>query len=125
MILNNDTFLSYAMKHYDNPSCKTIEDFNDDLNRFKYLKKLINRYIEGDTSVNFRLIMNHIVILYNVFDYQACTALLFFKTEQHQWPIIKPILDHMNYLPEIIEDLGINTTIIHSDPKTLSELREF
>ncbi len=125
MILNNDTFISYAMKHYDNPSCKTLDEFNEDLSRFKYLKKLLNRYMAGDDTVNFRLIVNHIAILYNVFEYNACTAMLFFKTESDQWTVIAPILEYMNYLPEFIPDIGVNTNLIERHSKTVSELKEF
>lgn len=124
MLLNNDTFISYAMKHYDNPSCRTLDEFNDDLNRFKYLKKLLNRYLANDDTVNFRLIVNHIAILYNVFEYNACTAMLFFKTDREQWVVIKPILEYLSYLPEFIPDLGINTQMIDSHQKTVDELKE-
>jgi hypothetical protein len=125
MILSNDTFISYAMKHYDNPSCKTLDEFNEDLSRFKYLKKLLNRYIAGDDTVNFRLIVNHIAILYNVFEYNACTAMLFFKTEREQWSVIAPILEYMNYLPEFISDIGVNTNMIERHSRTVAELKEF
>ena len=125
MLLTNDTFISYAMKHYDNPSCKTLDEFNEDLNRFKYLKKLLNRYLADDENVNFRLIVNHIVILYNMFDYNACTAMLFFKTEPEHWGVLKPILEYMNYLPEFIPDIGLNTALIHNHAKTVKELEEF
>lgn len=123
MILNSDNFISYAMKHYDNPSCRTLDEFNDDLNRFRYLKKLLNRYLAGDENVNFRLIVNHIAILFNVFDYSACTAMLFFKTDKEHWVVIKPILAYLNYLPEFIPDLGINTNMIMDHDKTVQELK--
>ena len=124
MLLNNDTFISYAMKHYDNPSCKTLDEFNEDLNRFKYLKKLLNRYLAEDDTVNFRLIVNHVAILFNVFEYNACTAMLFFKTDREHWAIIKPILEYLNYLPEFIPDLGINTQMIDNHQRTVDELKE-
>lgn len=125
MNLNDDNFISYAMKHYDNPSCKTLDEFNDDLSRFKYLKKLLNRYVAEDVNVNFRLIVNHIAILYNVFEYNACTTMLFFKTDKEHWGVIKPILAYMNYLPEFISDIGINTNMIECHKRTLDELKEF
>lgn len=124
MLLNNDTFISYAMKHYDNPSCKTLDEFNEDLSRFKYLKKLLNRYLAEDDTVNFRLIVNHIAILYNVFEYNACTTMLFFKTDREHWGVIKPILEYLNYLPEFIPDLGINTKMIVDHRQTVDELKE-
>jgi hypothetical protein len=111
------------MKHYDNPSCKTLDEFNEDLSRFKHLRKLLNRYVADDDNVNFRLIVNHISILFNVFDYPACTAMLFFKTEKDHWGIIKPILYYLNYLPDFIPDLGINTKMIENHLKTVEELK--
>lgn len=124
MLLNNDTFISYAMKHYDNPSCRTLDEFNDDVNRFRYLKKILNRYAASDNTVNFRLIVNHIVILYNIFEYNACTTMLFFKTDKEHWSIIKPILTYLNYLPEYIPDIGINTTLIENHQHTVDNLKD-
>ena len=124
MVLNNDNFISYAMKHYDNPSCRTLDEFNEDLNRFKYLKKILNRYLANDDTVNFRLIVNHIAILFNVFEYNACTSMLFFKTETEHWGVLKPILEYLNYLPEFIPDLGINTCMIESHKPTVCEIKD-
>lgn len=75
--LTEDNFIRYAMNHYDNPGCHSIIEFEDDLRRFLYLKKLFNRYTyEGDLKE--RLILNHIIVLYNIFG-SALTDMLFLK----------------------------------------------
>ena len=89
----------FAMKHYDNPSCVDEAEFLDDLKRFRYLKRLFRKY---DTSKEFksRLIINHIIILANVFGIDAATTLLFFKIDKQHWSILKTILIFLNYMPE-------------------------
>jgi hypothetical protein len=122
MKLCNETFIQYAMRHYENPGCKSVDDFNNDVLRFKYVKRLLNRYVEDSSSVNFRLILNHIIILYNIFEQDACTAMLFFKLDPPHWEIIKPILGKLNYLPDVVLDLGINTLSIPSNPSIELEI---
>jgi hypothetical protein len=112
MILDNDSFLNYAMKHYDNPSCKTIEDFKEDLNRFIYVKKMFNK---GINYANYRLMMNHIIILYNVFERKPCTNMLFFRVPLKNWGELKSFLLYLNVLPDFLEDVGINTVLIEED----------
>tara|TARA_B100000378_G_C17758541_1_gene312214 strand:- start:156 stop:524 length:369 start_codon:yes stop_codon:yes gene_type:complete len=89
----------FAIKHYDNPSCVDEQEFLDDMKRFKYLKRLFRKY---DTSKEFksRLIINHIIILANVFGIDAATTLLFFKIDKQHWSILKTILIFLNYMPE-------------------------
>ena len=89
----------FAIKHYDNPSCVDEQEFLDDMKRFKYLKRLFRKY---DTSKEFksRLIINHIIILANVFGVDAATTLLFFKIDKQHWSILKTILIFLNYMPE-------------------------
>ena len=77
--LTKDNWVIFAIKHYDNPSSVTYDDFEEDLNKFKYLKRLFKRYeLTGELKTH--LILNHIILLYNVFDH-AATALFFFKIE--------------------------------------------
>jgi len=99
----------FAMKHYDNPSCVDEQEFLDDMKRFKYLKRLFRKY---DTSkdLKMRLIINHIVVLANVFGVDAATTLLFFKIERNHWPILKAFLVFLQYMPE--NDL-VDTPINH------------
>jgi len=100
----------FAMKHYDNPSCVDEQEFLDDMKRFKYLKRLFRKY---DTSkdLKMRLIINHIIVLANVFGVDAATTLLFFKIEKNHWPLLKTFLVFLGYMPE--NDL-IDTPIIHT-----------
>jgi len=96
--LNDENFLLYAVKHYNNPSCSGMKEFQDDLKRFKYIKRLLRRYSKT-TKITERLILNHIILLHNVFG-NATVPLLFYKIEQDLWPQIKTFLVFLNYLPE-------------------------
>ena len=89
----------FAIKHYNNPSCVDEQEFLDDMKRFKYLKRLFRKY---DTSkdLKMRLIINHIIVLANVFGVDAATTLLFFKIERNHWPILKAFLVFLQYMPE-------------------------
>ena len=109
--LTEDNFMIFAAKHYVNPHCRGIDDFNDDLNHFKYLKRLFNRY-QKDRVLKTNLIVGHIIVLYNVFEAQAMTRMLFFKIEQDQWSLLKPFLIMLNHLPEqIVEGSKIINTV--------------
>lgn len=95
--ITEENFLLYASKCYDNPQCSSLEEFYEDLNRFKYLKRLIKRY-EQDNDLQIRLILNHIVVIYNMFGIEGGHKLTFFKIERHQWKYIKPFLIYLGYL---------------------------
>jgi hypothetical protein len=97
--LNNKNFLLFAAKNYQNSQCMTQEEFEDDLQRFKYLKRLFNRY-EVSNELSERLILNHLVVLYNVFGIKAANHMMFYKIEEKNWPILKTFLVYLNYLPE-------------------------
>jgi hypothetical protein len=97
--LNDETYVMYAMKHYTNPQCTSVEEFNDDLNRIKYLKRLFKKYINNGVLKD-RLIMNHIIIFYNVFGIEAATRLLFYKIEEEYHSMLKTFLVYLNFLPE-------------------------
>jgi hypothetical protein len=102
----------FAMKHYDNPSCVDEQEFLDDMKRFKYLKRLFRKY---DTSkdLKMRLIINHIIVLANVFGVDAATTLLFFKIEKSHWPILKAFLIFLRYMPENdLVDVQINHEVM-------------
>jgi len=96
--LNNDNFLIFAIKNYDNPSCSGMSELEDDLKRFKYLKRLFNRY-EKTGDPNERLIINHLILLYNVFG-NATTKMLFFKLEENYWSNLKTFLVFLDRIPE-------------------------
>ena len=102
----------FATKHYDNTSCVDEQEFLDDMKRFKYLKRLFRKY---DTSkdLKMRLIINHIIILANVFGVDAATSLLFFKIEREHWSILKAFLVFLHYMPENdLVDIAINHEVM-------------
>ena len=108
--LTQDNINMFAMKHYDNPSCVDEAEFLDDLKRFKYLKRLFRKY---DTSgeLKVRLIVNHIIVLSNVFGVDATTTLLFFKIESNHWSLLKTFLVYLHFMPENdLVDVKINHT---------------
>lgn len=101
--LDNTNFLLYAAKHYDNPQCFDTKDFYDDLKRFKYLKRLFNRYKETG-ELKERLIINHLQVLYNLFGSEATTRMLFFSLKKHH-ECLKPFLILFNTMPEIVKNI--------------------
>jgi hypothetical protein len=118
--LNNTNFLLYAAKHYDNPQCFDTKEFYDDLKRFKYIKRLFNRYKETG-ELKERLIINHLQVLYNLFGVEPTTRMLFFFLKKHH-EYLKPFLILFGTMPEIIfnidgtdirdSDISMNHTII-------------
>src|ERR1700692_980070 len=99
-------FILYCVKYYSNPSCFDIEEFNDDLNRVKYIKRLINKYKEGG-ELKERLILNHIIILYNVFGPTATTRILFYRLKKFK-EVLKPFLEFLGYMPDKVVGLGLD-----------------
>lgn len=97
--LNSKNFMLFAAKSYNNPQCMTEEEFQEDLQRFKYLKRLFNRY-ETSGELTERLILNHLVILYNVFGIKEANHMMFYKIEEKNWSVLKTFLVYLNYLPE-------------------------
>lgn len=96
--LNEDNFLLFAIKNYENPQAVTKEDFEKDLNHFKYIKRLLKRYKrEGELKTH--LLLNHFIILYNIFG-EATTPMLFFKIERELWSSLKSFIIFLNRLPE-------------------------
>jgi len=96
--LNEDNFLLFAIKNYENPQAVTKEDFEKDLNHFKYIKRLLKRYKrEGELKTH--LLLNHFIILYNIFG-EATTPMLFFKIEKELWSALKSFIIFLNRLPE-------------------------
>tara|TARA_B100001939_G_scaffold345711_1_gene362918 strand:- start:2294 stop:2662 length:369 start_codon:yes stop_codon:yes gene_type:complete len=97
--LTNKNFKLYAAQHYNNPECVDVEEFQQDLNRFKYLKRLLKRYeLTGDLQE--RLILNHLIVLYNCFGIEAGNRMIWFKINEEHWHYIKPFLVYLHYLPE-------------------------
>ena len=102
--LDDSNFMLYAAANYDNPQCYDTDEFYDDLKRFKYLKRLLNRYKETG-ELKERLILNHITVIYNVFGPTPATRLLFFKLEGY-YNLLKPFLVLMGHMPEKVENIG-------------------
>ena len=96
--LNEDNFLLFAIRYYENPQAVTREDFEKDLNHFKYIKRLLKRYKKSG-ELKTHLILNHFIILYNIFG-EATTPMLFFKIEQELWSSVKSFIIFLNKLPE-------------------------
>ena len=93
-------FSAYAMKHYDDPQCEDIEDFQEDLRRFRYLKRLLHRYHENG-ELRERLMLNHIICLFNVFGFEPCMRMLKFKIkEERYWTSIKTMLIYLDLIKE-------------------------
>ena len=126
--LNEKNFLLYAMKEYNNPQCTDVEEFNDDLKKIKYIKRLLNQYV-SEGVLKERLLLNHIIVFYNVFPPAAATRILFFKIEERFWPILKPFLFYLKLIPEdrIESIMGkeIKTNEILMDQGVIDSLRKF
>jgi len=91
MRLTKDNLIVYAAKHYYNPKCIDSEEFFEDLKRFKYIKRLLNRY-QSTGELSERLIINHLIVIFNVFGYQAGLDILELKIELDHWGVLKPFL---------------------------------
>jgi hypothetical protein len=95
--LNEDNFLLFAIKNYENPQAVTKDDFDKDLNHFKYIKRLLKRY-KNTGELKTHLLLNHFIILYNIFG-DATTPMLFFKIEEELWSVMKTFIIFLNRLP--------------------------
>ena len=96
--LNDDNFLLFAVKHYENPQAVTKQDFEKDLNHFKYIKRLLKRY-KNTGELKIHLLINHFIVLYNIFG-DAATPMLFFKIEEDLWSVMKTFIIFLNRFPQ-------------------------
>ena len=96
--LTEENFLLFAIKNYENPQAVTKEDFDKDLNHFKYIKRLLKRY-KNTGQLKTHLLLNHFIILYNIFG-EAATPMLFFKIEKDLWSTMKTFVIFLGKLPE-------------------------
>jgi hypothetical protein len=119
--LNENNFLVYAMHHYDNPQCHTLEEFEEDLKKILYLKKLLSRYKNND-ELRERLILNHIIVLYNIFG-EAATNMLFYKIEESNWDVLVTFLVYLERMPEALPQYGIKLSDVKLDEKVIATLR--
>jgi len=121
--LNEDNFLVYAIKHYYNPGSMGMSDLEEDLKRIKYIKRLLNRYKKSGEASE-RLILNHLVVLYNVFD-EAATDMLFYKLEEEYWPELKTYLVYLHRMPlQTVVSKGIKETEIPLNQDLVELLRK-
>jgi len=115
--LNDKNLFLYAAKHYRTNKLADADEFNEDLKRFKYIKRLLNRYLETDELPE-RLILNHLIVVFNVFGIEAALNILEFKLEEKHWPVIKPFLIFLNYIK------NDEYTGITMDPEVVNVLRK-
>ena len=97
--LTNDNITMFAIKHYDNPQCEGESEFHDDMKRFKYIKRLFRKY-QDSGELKERLILNHLIVVFNVFGAEAGSTLLLFKLEPEFWSILKTFMVFLNMLPD-------------------------
>lgn len=95
--LNEDNLFLYAAKHYYNPKFSDIEEFYEDLKRFKYIKRLVNRYLDNGELAE-RLILNHLIVVFNAFGAEAMLNILELKLDEKHWPVVKPFLVFLKYI---------------------------
>ena len=120
--LNDSNFLLYAMHHYDNPQCHSLAEFEEDLKKFLYLKKLLGRY-KNNGELRERLILNHIIVLYNIFG-DAATRMLFYKIDTACWDSLITVLVYLERMPETLPEYGIVLSDIKLDGTIISILRK-
>ena len=123
--LNEGTFLMYSMKEYNNIQCVDIEEYYDDLKKIKYIKRLFNIY-KNTGQLKERLILNHLIVFYNVFPVQSGTRILFYKIEKDFWSILKTFLIYLDRMPDKIDSIRgeiIQTSDIQLDDGIISRLR--
>lgn len=119
--LSDEEFLFLALENYENPQCESLEEFYEDLDRIKYLKRLLNRTGE-DVGQKDRLIINHLIILTNVFGIMMASRILFFKMEERYHRQLKTYLHFLNVLPKEIPEMNLD--VVEIDDKLLGELRK-
>lgn len=122
MFKGESEFLQYAMHHYDNPQCSTVTEFEEDLKKFLYLKKLFTRYRKND-ELKERLILNHLIVLFNLFGEHAC-KMLFYKIETVDWGILATFLIYIQRMPEVVPGTNVRASDLVLDQKVITKLRE-
>ena len=97
--ITSDNVMMFAIKHYDNPQCEGEKEFHDDMKRFKYVKRLLRKYKDYNILKE-RLLLNHIIVLNNLFGPEACVTLLLFKIQREHWETLKSFLLYLNIIRE-------------------------
>ena len=115
--LTEENLHLYAARHYYNPKYIDAEEFQEDLKRFKYIKRLLNRYLETD-DLAYRLLLNHFIVVFNMFGIEAALNILELKLEDKHWPVVKPFLIFLKYIK------NDEYTGITMDPTVVEKLRK-
>jgi len=123
--LNEENYSMYTMREYNNLQCTDIEEFYDDLKKIKYIKRLFNIY-KNNGQLKERLILNHLIIFYNVFTVGAGTRILFYKIEKEFWPMLKTFLIFLDRMPDKIDSIRgitVRSSDIQLDDGIVTRLR--
>lgn len=121
--LNTENFSLFAVKHYDNPHCHSMQEFEEDLTRIIYLKRLFKKY-KRSGELRDRLILNHLITFYNVFGIEPATRMLFYKMDADLLPLLKTFLVYLHYLPENTKNIeGIDIVEIPLENEIIEKLR--
>ena len=116
--LTNGNYMMYALLHYDNPHCKDIKEFFEDIKRIHYIRRLLKRHI-SDGVLKERIILNHLITFYNVFETESATRILFFKVEKEYHPALKTFLIYINKMPEDMHNITLDEKVV----KTLRDIK--
>ncbi len=109
-----ENVMMYAIKHYDNPQCEGEKEFHDDMKRFKYIKRLLRKYKDSG-ELKERLLLNHIIVLNNLFGPEACVTLLLFKIQREYWETLKSFLLFLNMIREDeLVDISTKTEVLET-----------
>ena len=114
--LNDDNYVIFAIKHYENPLSSTMEEFEEDLKRFKYIKRLLKKYVVSG-ELKHHLILNHMIICFNVFN-EGAIPLLFYKIDKEYWSLIKTFLQFLNRIPDFPKT-GLDEIPIHKEANVI------
>jgi hypothetical protein len=123
--LNDENFLIYALKFYDTPNC-IMSEFENDMSRIQYIKRLMTKYFMSG-EIKERLLLNHIVIVCNVFGPEAATRILFYKLDETYYPLLKTFLIYLNIMPEVVRGIrgqDIISSNINLDTRVVECLRK-
>lgn len=123
--LTANSFFAYALQSYNNPSCSGMAEFEEDLTRIKYIKRLLHKYVRG-VDIPSRLLLNHIIGVCNVFRTDAIARMLFLRIDEDAWPALKTVLSYLNVMPDVISPINgkvLTSASIQTDEVLLEMLR--
>lgn len=116
--LNENTFVLYAAKHYENPHCHSTDEFYEDLRRFIQIKKMLTKYRKSG-EIKERLFVNHIICIFNIFKPFAASKMIFYKAGEDYYPHIKAVLKHIERCPKM---MLINGKVVDTDTIQIDEI---